>query len=207
MPETSTPVPDPTVLTTEQLTRWLQSLRELLETRIGALSDRVDVHRAELDRLPSEAGRLIGQTTELYNVKFEAIQQQFRERDVRATASEQAATVAVSAALQAQKEAAFAQNEATTASITKSELATVKQIDGILALLASNTKAIDEKIASINGRLDRGEGGDSRASSSQGTLFSVIGIIIAVFAGGLALLNAIHASTAAPAPIVVQPQK
>ena len=75
-----------------------------------------------------------------------SIQLQFDERDIRSRASEDAAKIAGNAALQAQKEAAAAQNESNAAAITKSEGVTVKQIDGILALLASNTNSMNDKI-------------------------------------------------------------
>ena len=94
------------------------------------------------------------------------IQKQFDERDIRSKAAELASQVAVGAALQAQKEAAGAQNDSNSAAITKSESATVKQIDGILALLNSNSNALSDKIAVINGRLDRGEGKQTGSSST-----------------------------------------
>jgi hypothetical protein len=117
-----------------------------------------------MTRVPTEIDQCMLHLKELYDERFvsvratcdgvvdgfehklvsiaESIQKQFEERDVRSRASESAANTAVNAALQAQKEAASAQNEAYAAAIAKSEVATVKQIDGILALLASGTKAL-----------------------------------------------------------------
>jgi hypothetical protein len=56
----------------------------------------------------------------------------------------------------------------TAAATNKSEGATAKQIASILALLASNTRNIDDKITVINGRLDRGEGAVSGSQDSAG---------------------------------------
>src|ERR1035441_9083425 len=98
------PSPDPTILTTEQLHRELGILREFLEARLEGM-DKVFAER------------------------FIGVQKQFDERDVRTAGAVIAGTTAVNAALQAQKEAAGAQNDSLTASITKSEAATVKQID------------------------------------------------------------------------------
>jgi hypothetical protein len=90
--------------------------------------------------------------------KFASVARQFVERDVRTEQAAVATKIAVDAALQAQKEAAGAQNESNAAAITKSEAATAKQLDGITILLNSNKQALDDKIADLKGRLDRGEG-------------------------------------------------
>jgi hypothetical protein len=91
----------------------------------------------------------------------------------------------VNAALQAQKAAASAQNDSNAAAITKSEAATIKQIDGILALLNSNTIRTNNKIATINARLDRGDGvnkgrQDTRSESRlvTGTMVAIISVAV-----------------------------
>src|ERR1700722_15004743 len=96
-----------------------------------------------LTRVPTDTDKQIQHLKELHDEKFESIQTQFKERDVRSDQDKIAATTAVNAALQAQKEAAASQNESNSAAITKSEAATAKQIDQILLLLGSNTKNID----------------------------------------------------------------
>src|ERR1700676_4764129 len=136
----------------------LTSLRDVIETRLDAMDKAAQVLSENVNRVPTLLDRQIAQIKELFDQKFAGIQLQFDERDVRQKPAESAAVTAVNAALQAQKEAASAQNDANAAAITKSEAATVKQIDGILALLASNTKATDEKIGVLSSRLDRGDG-------------------------------------------------
>jgi hypothetical protein len=106
--------------------------------------------------------KLIGMTT-VTEEKFASVARQFIERDVRTEQAAVATKIAVDAALQAQKEAAGAQNESNAAAITKSEAATAKQLDGITILLNSNKQALDDKIADLKGRLDRGEGVTSNA--------------------------------------------
>jgi hypothetical protein len=108
-----------------------------------------------------------------------------RRADIRSQASEDSAKVAVNAALQAQKAAASAQNDSNAAAITKSEAATIKQIDGILALLNSNTIRTNNKIATINARLDRGDGvnkgrQDTRSESRlvTGTMVAIISVAV-----------------------------
>lgn len=171
------PSPDPSALTTAQLRHEMAALKEWVEKDFAARDRATDVLSEHVNRVPTLLDRQVAQMKELFGEKFESIQKQFDERDIRARASEAAAVTAVNAALQAQKEAASAQNDANAAAITKSEAATVKQIDGILALLASNTKAIDEKIASINGRLDRGEGA---IHGSGATIAAIVATVVAV---------------------------
>src|SRR5580658_2581696 len=183
MADTIVPVPDPTLLTTEQLARGLTSLRELLEARIAAVEESAHHRYEDLRRVPTETDRQVAHLKELFNEKLGSVQKQFDERDVRSQASEDAAKVAVNAALQAQKEAASAQNDSNAAAITKSEAGTIKQIDGILALLNSNTIGTNDKIATISARLDRGDGvskggQDTRTESRlvTGTMVAIISV-------------------------------
>ena len=193
MADTIVPAPDPTLLTTEQLQRGLTNLRELLEARIAAVEESAQHRYEDLRRVPTETDRQVTHLKELFNEKLTSVQKQFDERDVRSQASEDAAKVAVNAALQAQKEAAGAQNGSNAAAITKSEAATIKQIDGILALLNSNTIGTNDKITTINARLDRGDGvskggQDTRTESRlvTGTMVAIISdavMAVSVFAG------------------------
>lgn len=176
----STPVPDPTLLTTEQLRLGLNNLRELLETRLTAMDKATDLFSANAARASIEADKQINHLKELHDERFRSIQRQFEERDVRSAASEDAAKIAVNAALQAQKEAAAAQNESNAAAITKSESTTVKQIDGIMALLASNSLAASDKITVINGRLDRGEGVTKGGADNSAKLLATVAVAVAV---------------------------
>lgn len=84
----TTPVPDPTLLTTEALTREITALKELVFTRIESLKD-------------------------VNNEKFQSIQTQFLERDTRANQTAKDNKLAVDAALNAAKEA-VAKSEGTT---------------------------------------------------------------------------------------------
>lgn len=187
------PIPDPSVLTTEQLSRGLTNLRELLETRIKSVEQAAHLRYDDLRRVPTETDRQVTHLRELFSEKFNSVQRQFEERDVRGRSAEDAAKVAVNAALQAQKEAAWAQNESNAAAITKSEAATIKQIDGILALLNSSTIGTNDKIATINARLDRDDGVskggretryESRlATGSMVAIISVAVMAISVAAG------------------------
>src|ERR1700683_343801 len=186
------PIPDPSALTTEQFRRELATLRDTLESRLNAMDKASILLNETVPRVPTDTDKQISHLKELHEAKIDAvgvsfgsqltaaasgfqsqlsaaaagIEKQFVERDVRSKAAELAAQVAVGAALQAQKESANAMNESNAVAVAKAEATTVKQIDGILALLTSNTKNIDDKIAVINARLDRGEGADKGAGAS-----------------------------------------
>ena len=95
----SVPVPDPTLLTTQQLIREIQSLREILEAKIAGNSNRID----NLERLFVEKIHCV---EEQYGERFKGIQLQFDERDTRTEQTTRDSRVAIDAALQAAKEAA-----------------------------------------------------------------------------------------------------
>jgi hypothetical protein len=146
------------LLTTEQLACGLTNLRELLEARIIAIEESADYRNEDLHRMPTETDRQVARLRELFNEKFTSVQKQLDEWGVRGRAAEEAAKLAVDVALQVQKEVAAAQDSSNAATIAKSEAATLKQIDGILAMLGSNTIGTNDKIAAMNARLDWGDG-------------------------------------------------
>jgi hypothetical protein len=129
------PVPDPTVLTTQQLLREVDRLQILI------------------DRLPGIVRDEVANIQALHDEKFASITLQFAERDKRTEQLSIADKTAIAAALQAQKEAAGAQNEANAAAIAKSEAGFTKQIDQITTLISAGAKASDDKIDDIKDRL------------------------------------------------------
>ena len=190
IPAKNIPSPDPSDKTILLVEREIAGLNRVVETRLDAMDKATVVLFENINRVPTvldrEMAKVSALTDEKFSsvgVQFSGIQLQFIERDVRSKASETAAQTGLTTALAAQKEQAAAYNDANAAAVTKSEAATVKQIDSILALLASNTKAIDEKIASINGRLDRGEGVNSGNAASQATNISIAAVIVSLVIG------------------------
>lgn len=197
--ETAYTNPDPTVRTVEQLQREVSALKELHGVRLEAMDKAIQVAHDDLVRVPTDVDKAVSSlrgvlqetfkihgekfqsTDDLAKEKFAGIQKQFDERDVRTEQSATATKIAVDAALQAQKEAAGAQNESNAAAIAKSEAATTKQIDGIIALLNGGLKALDEKISDLKGRLDRGEGKTTGHGEIWGWIVAaavVIGVVI-----------------------------
>jgi hypothetical protein len=222
-PKSTVPVPDPTLLTTAQLDRAVSYLEAKFGARLDAMDKAQELLHEDFVRVPTEMDK---QASHLKDVieselrgfvavsdeKFASVDRQFSERDTRTEQAAIATKIAVDAALQAQKEAAGAQNESNAAAITKSEAATVKQIDGIMALLNSNVTATNDKIADLKGRLDRGEGTGNSLYSMAAAMAAMLALLISAFAayhsGSLTppiqpTVQYVPAPTAVPAPVTV----
>jgi len=184
----STPVPDPTRLTTEQLMVAIASLKELIFARLDSnakaleriehsFNVRLDGMR-EIDKAVQEIletrmagsdkaikllqdisdGTFFKVDEKISEEKFSSIQTQFKERDVRGEQSAKDSKVAVDAALQAAKEAGSEQNKSNALAQAKSEASFTKQIDGLSAFIASNVKGLDDKINDLKERFSSGQG-------------------------------------------------
>lgn len=219
------PVPDPTELTTEALHREITAAKEEFVLRLaGAVStitarlDGMDkaqtLFEENLNRVPSDTDKQISQLAALLterfvsfeqrireldrlaSEKFDGIVTQFRERDTRAEQTFISSKVAVDAALQAAKEAVGEQNRSSALAIAKSEAATDKRIDQIVALVSTATNALDGKIVDMKDRLVRIEGqaiGETtQKAETHQTGGANLAVIMAVI-GGLALIVSVVA--------------
>lgn len=190
------PIPDPTLLTTQQLHREIFSVREVIETRINSMDKAIELVKGIADRIPQLMEKAISQLQGLHEEKFSSIQTQFKERDTRSDQTSKDNKVAIDAALQAAKEAVGEQNKSSQLAIAKSEAATTKQIDAIVILIANGQKALDDKIDDIKERLTTIEG--NRAGQQEkkqdttsnwvivfgaiGVLFGLVGTVVAFVA-------------------------
>lgn len=175
------PIPDPTLLTTQQLLRELTTLKELVFSRIEGMDEALRIRLDGMDeatrllqtqqlRVPSDTDKAIQHLRELTETRFESIEVQFKERDTRTEQTSKDSKVAVDAALQAAKEAVGEQNKSSALAIAKSEASTAKQIDQLQTLIATTNQASTEKIADLKDRLAAVEG---RAAGSERTEKSV----------------------------------
>jgi hypothetical protein len=174
------PVPDPTILTTEASNRLEIMLRNLIQVEIA--------HQGEL-----------------FTEKLEGVQMQLRMLDARTAEQKKDTKDALDAALAAQKEQVAKQTESSEKSINKSETATIERIKGVETLLATSTKATDDKISDLKDRVIAIEGiklGNSEQMTTQhatgienrgnlASIISVIATIIAVSSVIVAILIAI----------------
>lgn len=188
-----------TLVTRAALQDAIKNLREILEadirgleTRLSAIDKATELFTENLSRVPTDTDKQVGHLKELHDERInsteraisnlaEGIQKQFDERDIRSRASEQSAETAVNAALQAQKEAAG-----------KSEVSTVKQIDGLGALMASSNEAMNDKISAINSRLDRGDGKSTGVTATTATMLAVGALAVSVLGVGAAFIGSKH---------------
>lgn len=217
------PRPDPTVLTTQQLNTAVESiqrdgeaLREILETRIegqkelsasrfDAMDKAISLLQVIADRQPLDVDKKIINLQTLHEEKFDSIQTQFTERDVRTEQTARDSKVAVDAALQAAKEAVGEQNKSSALAIAKSEAATTKQIDQQGLLISSATAGLNDKIEDLKERLTRLEGQDkglktavTQQQTSNMNLVSVIGLIMGTLIGIGGIVAALVASRGGP---------
>jgi len=190
------PNPDPSVITTAQIDKVrvelradyrdkIAALQEILSTRLDAM-DKASIILAEnVNRVPTLLDRevlrvvdMLKRSEELTNEKFAGVAQQFKERDTRSDQDKAVSSTAISAALSALKELIALQNTNTT-----------KQVDSILALLASTNNALNDKVAVINGRLDRGEGGSKAGAANLATAISIGAVVVSIIIGGFSIMS------------------
>jgi hypothetical protein len=190
------PVPDPTLLTTQQLFGAIASLKELVFTRLDGMDKAMELFNANITRVPTDTDKQIGHLKELMIEKFQAVSVVFLERDKRAEQSARDSKTAIDAALQAAKDAVAKQNEASDRAISKSEVATTKQIDALGTLIGTNNKAIEGTLQDLKDRINRYEGaergehaavGSRQASNANigliiGTLIGIAGFVLAAMA-------------------------
>lgn len=160
----STPVPDPTILTTEALLRAIADLKELLSAQLDAQ-----------DKLVNEKFRSIDQQLEL--VERQRVEQKM---DTKA---------AVDAALTAQKEAVKEQTTASATAIAKSEAGTSEQLKQLAATFTAGLAGQATIITDLKDRVIKIEslkqgGTESRAGiyAAIGIAATIIGVLLAIVA-------------------------
>ena len=192
------PVPDPT------LRRELAALKEVLETRMAGIDKAMELMDVAIARRPAEIHTQMDHLKELHTERFNSIQKQFNERDIRATASERAAkeaaaaqavaaNTAVNAALQAQKESAFATQQSNNEAIRKSEAGFTNEISGLKALINSTKETLAATVGDLRSRLDRGEGSNNGVQQNKENTNNNVGMIIGVVGGFVGLISLVSA--------------
>jgi len=166
-PKGSTPVPDPTLLTTQQLLLAVAALKELVFTRLDGMDKAMELFNANITRVPTDTDKQIEHLKTLHEQKFEGlditlnerfsgVEKQFIERDVRGDKIAELNQKALDAALQAAKEAAG-----------KTELSFTKQIADLTEQFKTQNGALGARLDDLKGRFDRGEGSGAGRQESQ----------------------------------------
>lgn len=168
-PESLVPVPDPTTLTTQLLTREVACLREIIEARLDGMDKAIELLQRATDRHPAEITAAVDQLQELHEEKFGSIQTQFSERDTRTESTARDSKIAIDAALQAAKEA-----------VGKTEISFTKQIDAIGNLINATAVAVNDKIDDVKGRLNAIEGRSKGIGDVVGYIVGAAGLLVAI---------------------------
>jgi cobalamin biosynthesis Mg chelatase CobN len=205
------PVPDPTVLTTDAINQAVSISRDYTDGKIAVIVERlrgIDVAtrllNEEVNRVPSKLTLAVEQLQAVVGERFDSIDRQFKERDVRAEREAESNKAAVSAALSAQKDAATAHDEANEKAIAKSEVATHETITKLSQLVDTQIRGLSDKIDDLKERVDRGEAvvqGQAQnrfeyraeKSESHSMIQVVIGVVVTV-AAIVALMLSLYAA-------------
>lgn len=171
---------DPTALTTALVWREVMHLKELFESRIGAVEQAIEIAHNDLVRVPTDVQRAVQTLKDLHGEKFTSVQTQFGERDTRGERESRDNKVAVDAALQAAKELVAQQNNSNSLAIAKSETGMTKQIDQITTLIQSGNKAVDDKFDDLKERITRIESSDEGSTKTKGDYRWIFGAVLGV---------------------------
>lgn len=220
------PLPASAPLSLREITTMLSGVVSVINTRLDAIDKATAIFQENLVRVPTDVDKQIFNLRTNVEEMFKRVEQGVDQNDLRyeqryiasqaalsaaflaaqsaVTAALASAKDAVQAASIAAEKAVLAQNEATSAAINKTEVSVAKQIDNIMISLTLSAKTLDEKIALINGRLDRGDGVSMNRVSSQHSNTTMITTIVAVAAVGISLMTFLHvgAGGIAATPIV-----
>ena len=189
--------PDPTVLTTEQLLREVETVKEWVQAQLAVRDQRLDsidkatsVFNESLTRVPTDVQNQVGHLKELSDEKFASIHLQFKERDTRSERESRDNKVAVDAAFAAQKEAAAKQDDANQKAIDKSENATSDTINKLAELFETRTTGLSGLIAdlklTVSGIVSVKQGG-KEATTAVYAFITFVAVALGIIATILAL--------------------
>ena len=214
----SVPVPDPTILTTEQLYRALGNLRELIETRLegmdkavellrmsaGSYAD-INVHNAMRELLLERIMRSDTVTLE----HFARIETQFIELDKRTSQLKIASDTAIAAAMAAAEKAVGENNRSFSLAVAKSETSTGEALKNLGEMFRTEVRATNDKVSVLASRQDRNDGSSAGMWAMGAAIIAVVSLLLAgysTFHGSSAVqptVTYVPAPTAVPAPITV----
>ena len=202
MSEIPPPIPDPTILTTQQIDRGLAAERDYVNAQLDVLRQRFsDTDRATqvleetVNRLPTDVQTAVLHVRELADEKHASIAQQFHERDIRSERESRDNKVAVEAAFAAQKEAAHEQNKSNTLAIDKSERATAETLNKQADLFRSATDALHAQIADLKERVAQAEAIKAGGQENRSNLYATIGVSVTLILAALSVVGFVIANS------------
>ena len=158
------PVPDPTILTTQQSDKGLLALRELLEAKIDCTHAEIRAMKEAADRRPAHVSESIERLRSLHDEKFLSVERRFSD-----------SKITLDAVLGAQKEA-----------VSKTEASFTKQLDEIGKRMDTLFRTLDEKSNDLKERITTME---SFSKGQTGGISSIGAIVLGIIAGLAALVS------------------
>lgn len=180
------PIPDPTIMTTQQLSSAITAQRDLVETRLAAMDKaivllqdianrsptvaevwgihqiRIEGLENRLDHKYTETSTDISHLRDLHKERIDGLEKrmdnQFIERDKRFEQLSLTSSASIIASLQAQKDAANETQKTSSLAITKSEIATADSIKQLQILFQTAISGLNTQVLDVKSRLDKGEG-------------------------------------------------
>ena len=172
MPETNktgiSPVPDPTILTTQQSDKGLLALRELFEAELETLKSEIKCTNDYISLRRTDIQNSINNLKDFHDEKFMSVERRFTD-----------SKTTLDVVLTAQKEA-----------VSKSEAAFTKQLDEIGKRMDTLFRAMDEKASDLKERITQIE---SFAKGQTGGISSIGAIVLGIIAGLAALVSVFNA--------------
>lgn len=211
------PIPDPSVVTANEIAKIKTELRHEFTLAITGLGETLAAARngyiatlnarldgmdktsairdenlksvpSALDREAARLERLLEEKVANINSHFDNVSTRFNEREVRYNQDKAAVADAIAAALLAQKDAARAHNESIAATFAKSETSFTKEIDSLKALITATRDTIAANVVNLTGRLDRGEAGQQGARRQTEDVRANTAMVTAIVAGVVGFL-------------------
>jgi hypothetical protein len=171
------PIPDPSLLTTEQFNRGQDAQRrELMALR---------------EYLLSEMGRI----ETVHEEKFKGMETRFVESKIEGK-------TALEAALRAAQNLVDAQNKSNSAAAEKSEQNFTKQIEALDTQTKTITGALSSQVSDIKERITGSESTHKGATDNTARLMAAAMFVLSV---GMAFYTVSNSHTGVPAPTVVSP--
>jgi hypothetical protein len=181
---TEIPVPDPTVLTTQQLLREILGVREILEARLDGMDKAIELIQKSVDKSPT-----VSEIYSKFKEKFKGVQMQFKELDKLREQSSKDGKIAIDAALLAAKELVNQQNASNTTAIGKSEASTSEQIKAMGVNIQTLERSFGDKINDLKDRINtvqapltRAEGHALGSRDVMGYIFGAVGMVVGILA-------------------------
>jgi len=194
----STPVPDPTTLTNELVSKANAALREVLEAKIEGLASLTQGQFEAQDKatkllekwrdtLPLEINAAVGHLKDVHEEKFHRLEELIQsikdlmgEKFSSVGTQFQSGGTALSAALQAQKESAASTNESNTKAAEKMEASFSNLLLKSDATLQTMKSSLEMQINDVKSRLDKGEGRSTGMSATGALIVGGVGVLVGI---------------------------